>query len=100
MTAAQHELNIVVVLVNNSSFESIRYLQEERYGPDSGFAADLSNPDFLAYSQSFGCFGKRVADPDEFEPALNEALRSGRPAVVEVTFTVNRIPRDYGLSDT
>ena len=43
---------------------------------------------------------KRAADPAEFEPALNEALRSGRPAVVEVTFPLDRLPKDYGLSDT
>ena len=97
-TAVQHQLNIVVILVNNACLESIRYLQERRYGAERVFAVDLTNPDFAAYARSFGCFARKVTDLEDFEPALVEALNAGRPAVVEIAFHVPRPPRDYGLA--
>ena len=96
-TAVQHRLNIIVVLVNNASLESIQYLQARRYGAGHAFAVDLTNPDFAAYARSFGCFARRVTDLEDFEPALTEALNARRPAVVEIAFHVPRPPGDYGL---
>ncbi len=96
-TAVQHRLNMVVIVVDNASLESIQYLQEDRYGAGRVFAVDLTNPDFAAYARSFGCFARKVTDLEDFEPALAEALNAGRPAVVEVAFHVPRLPRDYGL---
>ena len=97
-TAVQHQLNIVVILVNNACLESIRYLQERRYGAERVFAVDLVNPDFAAYARSFGCFARKVTDLEDFEPALIEALNAGRPAVVEIAFPVPCAPQDYGLA--
>ena len=96
-TAVQHRLDLVVVLVNNDCLETIRRLQERRYGTGHAFAAELKNPDFTAYAQSFGCFARRVEKPEEFEPALRDALDARRPAVVEITFPVPPPPGDYGL---
>ena len=98
-TAAQHHLDIIVIIVNNSGLGSVKMYQERRYGPDRVCAADLENPDFAAYAKSFGCFGRRVPTPDEFEPALAEALQARRPAVLEITFPVPPPPRDYGLEN-
>lgn len=98
-TAAQHGLNLVVLLVNNNCFQSIRSSQESRYGGDRVFCADLQNPDFVAYAKAFGCFGQRVATLRELEPALSAALAADRPAVLEITFTVPRLPKDFGLDD-
>ena len=97
-TAVQHGLNIIVVLVNNTGLESVKHYQELHYGADRVFAAELNNPDFAAYAQSFGCLGRTVAAVDDFEPALIEALNAGRPAVLEITFPVPGSPRDYGLT--
>ena len=87
-TAAQHQLNIIVVLVNNAGYQSIGGVQEHRYGAKHAFGVDLVNPEFEAYARSLGCFARRVEDLDEFEPALAAALGSGQPAVVEITFQV------------
>ena len=97
-TAVQHQLNIIVILVNNASLETIRYLQERRYGAERVFAVDVTNPDFVAYAQSFGCFARKVRALEDFEPALIEALNAGRPAVVEIAFPVPCAPKDYGLA--
>jgi thiamine pyrophosphate-dependent acetolactate synthase large subunit-like protein len=96
-TAVQHNLNILVLVVNNSSFASVRAYQERRYGADRAFATDLQNPDLVAYARAFGCFGRRVNAPAEFEPALAAALDARRPAVLEVAFPLPPSPGDYGL---
>ena len=98
-TAAQHQLNIIVILVNNAAFDTIRYLQERRYGVGHTVAVDLTNPDFITYARSFGCFARKVEDLEDFEPALIEAMKAGRPAVVEIAFPVPRPPGDYGLAN-
>ena len=96
-TAVQHRLDIVVVLVNNDGLETIELLQERRYGTGREFAVGLRNPDFTAYAEAFGCFARRVTDPEKFEPAMVEALHAGRPAVVEIRFPLPPAPLDYGL---
>ena len=83
-TAVQHGLNLVVVLVDNRGFESIRRGQTDRFGTERVFAADLSNPDFVAYARSFGCFARRADTLEEFEPALRDALEADGPAVLHV----------------
>ena len=96
-TAAQHGLNVIVIIVDNSGFESVKMYQEQYFGPDRLFAADLANPDFAAYARSLGCYGRTVPTLEEFEPALIEALHAGRPAVLNITFPVSNTPPDYGL---
>ena len=98
-TAVQHNLPVVVVLVNNDCYYSIRASQERLYGEDRVYCADLQNPDFVAYAQSFGCLARKVPTVEEFEPALRAALAENRPAVLEITFPVPRLPNDFGLGD-
>ena len=99
-TAVQHRLDIVVIVVNDAGFGSVRNGQVHRFGAERVFAADLHNPDFVAYARSFGCWAHRVQRPEEFGPALKEALNAGRPAVVEVVFPLPRTPGDYGLENS
>src|SRR5439155_1719429 len=40
--------------------------------------------DFAKFSQAFGGWGERVTDPDQIRPAFERALKSGKPAIVEV----------------
>jgi thiamine pyrophosphate-dependent acetolactate synthase large subunit-like protein len=96
-TARQNGLNIIIVLVNNGGYESIRCFQEQRYGRARLNNVDLMNPDFVALARAFDCFGQRAETPEQFESALAAALNSGRPALVEITFPVKGAPGDYGL---
>ena len=98
-TAAQHGLNVIVVVVNDGCLRQIRTRQERRYGPGRACAADLQNPDFAAYARACRCWGRQVNTLEAFEPALVEALEAGRPALLEVTFPVPWTPHDYGITD-
>ena len=82
-TAVQEDLPIVVLVVNNGMYGTIRMHQERRY-PGRVFATDLRNPDFAAYAQAFGAHGAVVERTEDVGPALDEALTCGRPALVEL----------------
>jgi acetolactate synthase-1/2/3 large subunit len=82
-TAVQHELAIVVIVVDNGMYGTIRMHQEREHpGRVSGTA--LRNPDFAALARAYGAFGARVETTETFAPALAEAVASGRPAVLHL----------------
>ncbi|WP_128290499.1 thiamine pyrophosphate-binding protein [Afifella aestuarii] len=80
-TAVQHDIPIIVIVVDNSMYGTIRMHQESRY-PDRISATRLSNPDFAAYARAFGGHGETVATTEEFAPAFERALASGKPAIL------------------
>jgi acetolactate synthase I/II/III large subunit len=82
-TAVQEELTIVVLVVNNAMYGTIRMHQERHY-PGRVVGTDLRNPDFVAYARAFGAHGALVERSEDFPAALDEALGCGRPAVIEL----------------
>jgi acetolactate synthase-1/2/3 large subunit len=57
-------------------------MHQERHYPGRVSATALRNPDFAAYARAFGGHGERVERTDEFGPALERALASGKPAIL------------------
>lgn len=82
-TAVQHGLPIVVVVVDNGMYGTIRMHQEREY-PGRVFGTDLKNPDFAAYARAFGGEGFTVRTTAEASPALDAALACGKPAIVHL----------------
>jgi acetolactate synthase-1/2/3 large subunit len=82
-TAVQHEAAILVLVVNNGMYGTIRMHQERHY-PGRVSGTDLVNPDFAALARAFGAFGEVVERTADFEPAFEAALASGRPALLEL----------------
>jgi acetolactate synthase-1/2/3 large subunit len=82
-TAVQEELPIVVLVVNNAMYGTIRMHQERHY-PGRVVGTDLHNPDFVAYARAFGAHGALVERSEDFPGALDEALECGRPALIEL----------------
>ena len=80
-TAVQYGLPIVVIVLDNGMYGTIRMHQERRY-PGRVSATELRNPDFCAYAQAFGGHGERVQRTEEFAPALARARASGKPALI------------------
>ncbi len=58
-TAVQYELPIIVLLVNNGMFATIRMHQERQF-PNRVIGTDLENPDFPALARAYGGYGERV----------------------------------------
>jgi len=82
-TAAQFGAAIVVLLVNNGMYGTIR-MHQERHFPGRVVATELVNPDFVAYAESFGAYAARIERIDDFAPAFESALAEGRPALLEL----------------
>jgi acetolactate synthase-1/2/3 large subunit len=73
-TAAQYGSNLLVVLVDNASFGTIRMHQEREY-PKRVSATELTNPDFAALARAYGGWAATVETTEAFAPALADALK-------------------------
>ena len=82
-TAVQYDLPIIVVVVNNGIYGTIRMHQEREY-PGRVVATDLKNPDFAALARAYGGHGETVERTAEFAPAFERARASGKPSIIEV----------------
>ena len=97
-TAVQYGLPIVVLLVNNGMYATIRMHQERQY-PRRVIGTDLVNPDFPALARSYGAHGERVERTADFADTFERALASGKPSVLELPVDPERISPRVRLSD-
>ena len=73
-TAAQYGCDLLVIVIDNSSYGTIRMHQERAY-PGRVASTDLANPDFAALAAAFGAWSRRVETTVQFADALAEANR-------------------------
>jgi acetolactate synthase-1/2/3 large subunit len=99
-TAYQHGLPIVVLLLNNYGWISIRDHQIRQHGEKRTIATefidkrgDLYSPDFVKLAEAYRCYGEKVERPEDIKPALKRAFDSGKPAIVEA-----RVSRKFPVS--
>lgn len=85
-TACRYDIPIIVLVVNNGLLSLIR--QNQKYALDFRYAVDLwydgHNPDVVTISKGFGCHSERIQHPDEIRPALQRAVDSGKPSVIDI----------------
>jgi len=82
-TAVQYGGKPIILVFNNSIYGTIR-MHQEREHPTRVVGTDLVNPDFAAIGRAMGCHGETVHKTDEFAPAFERAMRSGKAAVLEL----------------
>ena len=97
-TAVQYGLPIVILVVNNGMYATIRMHQERAY-PRRVIGTDLQNPDFPALARAYGAHGERVERTEDFGAAFERALASGRPSVLELPVDPERISPRVKLSE-
>ena len=97
-TAVQYGLPIVILLVNNGMYATIRMHQERTY-PRRVIGTDLANPDFPALARAYGAHGERIERTEDFEGAFERALASGKPSVLELPVDPERISPRVRLSE-
>ena len=81
-TAVRYELDLLIVIMNNNMYGTIRMHQEKNY-PGRVSGTLLSNPNFSALAKSFGAGGYRVQNLAEFMDALDYAKSTTGPVVIE-----------------
>jgi acetolactate synthase-1/2/3 large subunit len=72
-TAAKYDADLLVILVDNGSYGTIRMHQEREY-PERISGTELKNPDFAALARAFGGWAETVSQTEDFAPALDRAL--------------------------
>ncbi len=97
-TAVQYDLPIIVCVVDNGMYGTIRMHQERDY-PDRVSATALHNPDFAAYARAFGGHGERVERTEDFAPAFERAVASGRAAIIHLLISPEAITPSMTLAD-
>jgi len=97
-TAAQYGANVIVIVVNNGMYGTIRMHQEREY-PTRVQGTELANPDFAALARAYGCHGETVARTEDFAPAFERALAARAPAVIDVHIDPEAITPKATLSE-
>lgn len=83
-TAARHNLRIIAVVHNDSTFGAIKAMQRARH--ESRYIdSDLNNPDFVKFGESFGVPSCQARDGAELATALQAALLRNGPSLIEVS---------------
>lgn len=85
-TAVRLGLNLVVLVLNDSSYGMIRWKQGQAGFED--FGLEFGNPDFVAYANSYGAKGHRVEAAADFVPLITQCFESGGVHLIDV-------PMDY-----
>ena len=88
-TAVRNKLNIIVIILNDSSYGMIKWKQEgigfESYG------LDYKNPDFVKYAESYGAIGHRPTSDEDFNVIFENCLNTSGVHVIDLAV-------DYSLN--
>ncbi len=80
-TARRHRLPVITLIHNNEAWGIIRAGQRKQF--DFEFATGLEGTDHAAIARGFGCHGETVTRADEVAAAIDRAVASGLPAVID-----------------
>ena len=95
-TAVESDIPVVWVVMNNYAFGTIAGLEMAHYGTAFGcvFRKDGEpySPDFAAVARAYGAQGEQIRAAEDFKPALERAVRSGKPFVIDVAMMNEPVP--------
>ena len=97
-TAVQYETPIIVIVVDNGMYGTIRMHQERDY-PDRVSGTELKNPDFAALAIAYGGHGETVRQTADFAPAFQRAQASNKPSILHVYLDPEAITTTRTLSE-
>jgi acetolactate synthase-1/2/3 large subunit len=96
--AVQEELPIVVLVVNNGMYGTIR-MHQERLFPGRVVGTDLVNPDFVGWAHAFGVYGEVVLRSEDFPDVFERALAQPGPSLLELRVDREAITPRQTLSE-
>lgn len=97
-TAMQYGLKVIILVINNGMYGTIRMHQERAY-PERVSGTDLVNPDFAAYARAFGANGEIVEETSEFAPAFERAMAAEGPSLIELRIDPEALTPKASLSE-
>lgn len=81
-TAVKYELPVTIVIAKNNSLGQIKWEQMVFLG-NPEYGCELHSIDFVKFAEACGGVGFRCERPEEVRPAIEAALQSKKPAIVE-----------------
>lgn len=94
MTAVSEKINVVALLLNNSQYGAEKRNQYDFFN-ERFFWTDLENPDFAAIARTMGALAIRVESENQIGPAINEAIKANRPAVIDLLINSKVLSEPY-----
>ena len=96
-TAKRYNAGVIFMVFNNSMYGTIRMHQEKNF-PTRISATELTNPDFVAFAESFGVKGHKAETTEQFKQAMATALKHDGPSLIEVIVDPEAITSTTTLS--
>jgi acetolactate synthase-1/2/3 large subunit len=95
-TAFEQDAAVVWVIMNNNAFGTIAGLEKAHYGTTYGTVFEKDGKpyavDYAAIAKGYGVDGVRINKAAEFKPALEKAIKSGKPCVLDVIMQNEPVP--------
>lgn len=91
-TAVRMELDITIIVLNNSSYGMIKWKQDGGWFKEYGL--DFGNPDFVKLAESFGAKGYKVEKKENFKPLLEKIVSQDGVNIIDVDF---EYPEDWKI---
>ena len=89
-TAVDHGLDTVTIVMNNGAWGAEKAYQRDFFN-GRYIGADVSSPPFDQIAETYGAAGFRAERLSDVAPAVEAALASGKPAVVDVAVDPNAL---------
>ncbi|MEM2947854.1 MAG: thiamine pyrophosphate-binding protein, partial [Candidatus Bathyarchaeia archaeon] len=93
-TASRLKLPIVFVVLDDCAWGMIRTGQTLYYSKRY-IGVEFSDIRYDEIARGMNCYGERIVEPEQIRPALERAVRSGKPAVLDVKVDREAIPPDF-----
>jgi len=97
-TAARLRVPIVVIVNDDRQWGMIKGGQKASFG-ERYIGVDFTDVRYDLVAQAMGCYGERVEEPGEIRPALQRAVKSNKPAVLDIVIDqeANLSPPELGM---
>jgi acetolactate synthase-1/2/3 large subunit len=97
-TAFEEDIAVIWVIMNNHAFGTIAGLELAHYGTTFATVFEKNgktwSPDFAAIARAYGVDGVKVESAAQLKPALEKAVASRRPVVIDVYMKNEPVPTD------
>ena len=95
-TLVEQDIPVVWIVMNNFAFGTIAGLEKAHYGTTYGTVFEKDgkpySPDYAAIAKGYGIDGVKINTAAEFKPALERAIASRKPFVIDVAMLNEPVP--------
>lgn len=95
-TAFENDIAVIWVVMNNYAFGTIAGLQKAHFGTTHGTVFEKGgepySPNYAELARAYGVVGVRIESAAALKPALEKAIASGKPVVLDVIMENAPVP--------